>query len=827
MATRRLMGGPACVAAMLAALATWLWPLGIGGRMPVGGDVTQFSIGLMGVLGQSLRAGRLPFWNDLWGYGFPGIAESQMGVYYPPHLLLYGLLSTELAYTLSLVLHVAWGALGAYWLARLMGVSAVGSALAGFVWSASGFFVVHMPHQWGYTVGSWMPWVWALGWRLVTEPPGASRTRAGWWLAAALAVQVLPGHFQVAFITQVGLGVLLLGSGKLGGRAVGRFTLVGIGALALAALQMAPTARLASLASADRDYEYLSGFAATPVHLVSYLAPALFHRSPLWRPVAWDPFHTSPEEHLAYVGLAPLWLAALAVYRLGRADRATRALLVAAFVTLLLSLGPYIPGFSWLCQIPGFSFFRAPARWSAATGLALAVLAGLGWDQLEFSVQPRRGLLLFAGVSATLIGLVVGAWELAVAGTEGRGIPALSSTFDALQRALPWDGDPPFARVMVDARRPRNDLSVQQDLARRGLLAPNVSQRATSLVGDRWGIYARELRETTAILVALTLIGALAPGRRSMRAALLVAAGLDLVAFGRDRPVEDGPIRSLVDQSAVLSTLSASHPGGRILDASRNLPMVAGLAPVSAYRTLDLPAMAHLTDLARTPPGQPGRSELAGEALRTMGVATRVLDPFETASPNARPMPGWPVTGIVQDRALAGWLYGNAWVRSNPPGAASFSILMPERPPSRAWRLAGASPAGILREARAIDTLRGARPVAVRSPRPERMEIDLDADGPSLVVVSQLADPVWEAEWHPASGPERPLTIRRAFDGWQAVEIPPAEDGTLVLVYPARVERLALAFSAACWLLWGLGMVRGRVLSPVIDIGPSGRGVEP
>src|SRR5689334_16053949 len=85
--------------AMMAGIAAWLWPIGIGGRMPVGGDVTQFSIGLMDVLSRALKSGRLPIWNDLWGFGFPGLAESQMGVYYPPHLVLYGLFSTEVAYT--------------------------------------------------------------------------------------------------------------------------------------------------------------------------------------------------------------------------------------------------------------------------------------------------------------------------------------------------------------------------------------------------------------------------------------------------------------------------------------------------------------------------------------------------------------------------------------------------------------------------------------------------------------------------------------------------------------------------------------------------------
>jgi hypothetical protein len=103
-----LSRGPVAAAGVVGIMLVWLWPIGIGGMMPVGGDVTQFFLGLMGAFSAAIKNGRLPVWNDLWGYGFPGIGESQMGVYYPPHLLLYGLLSTEQAYVASLVLHTLW-----------------------------------------------------------------------------------------------------------------------------------------------------------------------------------------------------------------------------------------------------------------------------------------------------------------------------------------------------------------------------------------------------------------------------------------------------------------------------------------------------------------------------------------------------------------------------------------------------------------------------------------------------------------------------------------------------------------------------------------------
>ncbi len=370
----------AAVLAVTAALLAWLWPIGIGGKMPVGGDVTQFFLGLMGFLSEAFRDGELPVWNDLWGYGFPGLAESQMGVFYPPHAILYGRMFTEAAYVASLVLHTLWGGLGTFWAARRMGVSGVGSALAAFAWSSSGFFVIHLAHPWGYTTGCWMPWAWGLTWSILS-PGGRVSRSAPFLLSLVLVLQVLPGHFQLAFQTQVTLGLMVVwsiagrwiadlrlrrreptavveGAGPALRRVVA-VTVAVVGVFPLTAIQLWPTARLAELAGGQRDFEYLCGFAETPLHLVNLVAPGLFHRSKAWRPIAWDPFHTSPEECLAYIGLVPLFLAVLAMLRESRRDAAVRLLTVLALATLFLSLGPYVPGFRLLIELPGFTFFRA------------------------------------------------------------------------------------------------------------------------------------------------------------------------------------------------------------------------------------------------------------------------------------------------------------------------------------------------------------------------------------------------------------------------------------------------------------------------------------
>ena len=220
------------------------------------------------------------------------------------------------------------------------------------------------------------------------------------------------------------------------------------------------------MAADRRDFEYLSGFAATPFHLVSLAAPGLFHGSPLWRPLVWDPFHTSPEEYLAYLGLAPLLLAALTVVREGRREPAVRCLAFLGLACLILSLGPYVPGFRALIQLPGFSFFRAPARWGLPMTLALAVLAGIGLDRWRTWERTARAWLALSLAALVWIVVVVGTVEAALWSSSPQGSRAVAWAFDWAFGLRPWEGDPDFRSVAALARRPTADPAIPAALAR-------------------------------------------------------------------------------------------------------------------------------------------------------------------------------------------------------------------------------------------------------------------------------------------------------------------------------------------------------------------------
>ncbi len=810
--------GPVLLCALMLA---WLWPIGLGGAMPVGGDVTQFQMGLMSVLGEAIRAGRLPLWNDRWGFGFPGLAESQMGVYYPPHWVCFGLLPVEAGYTASMVVHLLWGALGAYWAARRFGVSSWGATLAGGAWGASGFFLIHLPHLWALSVGSWTPWIWGLGWSIVSGRGGRG---ASWLLAAALTVQVLPGHFQLAFCTQVSLGVMALGGllmGKGARREMARrsvlvlFALIAI--LPMAAAQLMPTAQLARLAETQRDFEYLSGFAATPLHLVNLVAPDLFHRSPLWRPVVWDPFHTSPEELRLYVGLIPVFLALLAIIRPGPHAGVIRVLFLVGVVGLFLSLGPYVPGFRVFSQWPGFSFFRAPARWGMIVSLALALLAGFGLDAIRDGRLLRPGRWLVGCVLGAVLWIVavIGLFELGLNATERPGPSGVVAVYDRVFAQLPWTNDPPVTEVFARARRPQGDVRVVAAQMREGL--GSVPTGGLRLDRERWRIARAELGTTAALLVGVVLLALLARRRQALVLGLLVVTIVDLGLMARRRPVDSAPIRPLTEQSRVLGRLAELPEGTRSIDPMRNLTMVSGAAPIQSYRTLDLPIQPELRGLADAIPRATGEAETILDAQRSLGARVRVIGPIGPGIELLRDR--FAETGriesaeILEDPSLTSWLLGAGFAETDEGRAGRYLVLDAGSAP-RAWFLPTNDPdpieqfRGLTANPAAIVSLLGdARPLDLQTMTPEQLSLTVSTDGPGLVLVTQLDYPEWTASLIDAEGMANPVPILGVLGGWQGVGLSGPGSWTIQLFYEGRAERLGLAVSAVAWTIWCTGLL--------------------
>ena len=148
------------------------------------------------------------------------------------------------------------------------------------------------------------------------------------------------------------------------------------------------------------------------------------------------------------------------------------------------------------------------------------------------------------------------------------------------------------------------DPRISSDLPRAVVLRKSGEQR--TFVNQRAWIYLNELAETAGLswrfLLVVWLHGRGRVGVIAAQRSLLVITVLDLLLLGSHRLIEVAPLRRLIEQSPVLATLAREPRGTRVTDRRlRNLPMLAGLAPISAYRTLDLPAVPQLNAMRKGP----------------------------------------------------------------------------------------------------------------------------------------------------------------------------------------------------------------------------------
>ena len=159
----------------------------------------------------------------------------------------------------------------------------------------------------------------------------------------------------------------------------------GLLALGLAAVQLLPTLELmrySSRAGGLPVNEVLS-FSLPPHLMAQALLPA--YRQSLFR------------EYVAFLPLAIIALAFIGGWQWRRRAGVLPALALTCS-GLFLALGAYNPVYWLLARLPGFSFFRAPARWLVLYALGFSLLAGIGWHLLwqwagENSSQGRRAYL--------------------------------------------------------------------------------------------------------------------------------------------------------------------------------------------------------------------------------------------------------------------------------------------------------------------------------------------------------------------------------------------------------------------------------------------------
>lgn len=462
----------------LLALATlgFFWRVVTGQNwMPAdGGDLVSFLYPTYRFAAATLRGGAWPLWNPYLYAGAPHVGDIQAGFLYPPNLLLF-LLWPQFPYAALQGLsigHIWFAGAGMYLLLarglRLGRVPALAGAVA-FMFSDA--FITHFGNLNFNAAASWLPWVfWAFGCGLAA----AGRPWRLWNAALAgvlLAIATLAGHIQGTLFIILALGIYTafwlwldraaacaarvgtvgetrhapgvseapdawwvvsradLAAGerrpsapvrarpRLGFQTIlssWRQPVFGLIYLLvcllvvcfLSAPVLLPALELARhTARTTWNYTQSAGFSLSPAQLIGWLIPGFFGRGPQFHWGAW------PRVEVGYLGILPLILAGLAIV-LRRAPRPSdpagddaaaadgasaasrnglRQPLVwagLAAISLVLALGIYAIPHGWLTLLPGFGQLRAPARFVLVADFALAALAALG---LEAALRPLAG----------------------------------------------------------------------------------------------------------------------------------------------------------------------------------------------------------------------------------------------------------------------------------------------------------------------------------------------------------------------------------------------------------------------------------------------------
>ena len=331
-------------------------------------------------LADALASGTLPFWTSHLQAGFPLFAQGQPGALYPINVLTFGLLPTPLAHRFTLIFHQALGLLGAIWWGRMLGISSMASVGMGLLFALSpplnGDDVLLID-----TV-TWIPLLLGLAERCVQR----HTPRAALLMIPLAAMQWLAGFPQIALYTalatHVYLGVRICSEDEpwaQRGALLAAWSCATALAMLLAAPQLLPTYELShySIRAAGAPEALAGEKSLFPAAILTLVLPS-------WRTF----FFNAGLGIGMYIGILPAVLAATSIVTRPRRPW-FYALLAMTATTLILALGQYNPLFPLLRRLPGFAYFRIPARYLYITQLGLITFAGCGWEVLVFGAVER------------------------------------------------------------------------------------------------------------------------------------------------------------------------------------------------------------------------------------------------------------------------------------------------------------------------------------------------------------------------------------------------------------------------------------------------------
>jgi hypothetical protein len=337
---------------------------------------------------EHLRVGSIPLWMPLIFGGYPLFADGEIGMLYPPNLVLLPLLPSRGWLTAIRALHFFLAGAFMIGFLRVLSVSRWGALVGGLVFAFGSFLITQVQHENVIRSAIWLP--------LILMFVERSFQRSGWarqrhlaGAGLALTMAALGVHVQPVAMTLLVLG-LYVGYRVAVGPIVGDrwerplqllwtpLVVAGVG-LAGAAVQWLPLFELGRMSYRGPGlvYDLATTWPLRWQNLGTVLFPYLFRMEDGRYVMLWQQW-----ESFLYVGILPLALIFVAL-PFGRRRLVPLFVLIGLF-GLAIGLADQSPinVHRLLWSLPGFSSLRAPGRFAYLVVFAASGLAALGMDWL-------------------------------------------------------------------------------------------------------------------------------------------------------------------------------------------------------------------------------------------------------------------------------------------------------------------------------------------------------------------------------------------------------------------------------------------------------------
>ncbi|MEI7752476.1 MAG: hypothetical protein WCJ71_10365, partial [Candidatus Omnitrophota bacterium] len=325
-------------------------------------------------LAKSLKDFRLPFWTPSIQCGFPLVAESQVGAFYLPNLILYLLLPFRVAYSYMNLFHWLIAGWGTYAYAKQMKLGAMPSFVAAVIFVFGAAYGGAFYNMTSLKTICWFPVA------LYFLERYLERRKV--WLLVGMALVVgqslVAGYLQMAVLTWMIFGAYAMlriilfpenpSSSTKKAVTLGAVTLVAVIALLIALPQVFLTFQLATQSNRsglEEGYAYVGS--ASPLVLGTLISPSL-----------WAIFKGN-----LYSGLFSLFLMLLTFCSPEiRKNKTFRIWCVMTLLAYLLALGQWSPLYVALIKLTHFYSFRVPAKFLGFSCFGLAMLSAIGFQAL-------------------------------------------------------------------------------------------------------------------------------------------------------------------------------------------------------------------------------------------------------------------------------------------------------------------------------------------------------------------------------------------------------------------------------------------------------------